>query len=269
MRLYYISFFYFNIILFLCIFLKIDLLLLIFFFFRKTYSIFKESFTEYFFQEFDGLRKDGQILDLYENKLYVDFGLDAGLEEFYLQSLYMQYALFDINLDIEVYNGTFTFKWNDFNLEELNVTKNKKINLKKIYFDLFLTNLYFYKNIRQKEINRDINDADFLHLYNYRNINRREIEEPLFSEDNEKYYYSFLKIFFLKENFYDTFVNDNYIKLVNYNNFISQLKKKNLIIKYQKNDSKFYIKEYVSCIDLDQNILKIKKEISNNSYIIK
>jgi hypothetical protein len=134
---------------------------------------------------------------------------------------------------------------------------------------LFLTNLYFYKNIRQKEINRNINDEDFLHLYNYRNINRREIEEPLFSEDNEKYYYSFLKIFFLKENFYDTFVNDNYIKLVNYNNFISQLKKKNLIIKYQKNDSKFNIKEYVSCINLDQNILKIKKGISNNSYIIK
>jgi hypothetical protein len=110
MRLFYVSFFYFNFVLFILFFLKIDFFLLVFLFFRKTYSIFKESFTEYIFQEFDGLRKEGQIFDLYENKLYVDFGLDAGLEEFYIQNLYMQYALYDMNLDFEGYNGNFTFK---------------------------------------------------------------------------------------------------------------------------------------------------------------
>src|ERR1700761_4944399 len=120
MRLYYISFFYYNIILLLLFFFKIDLIFLILLFFRKTYSIFKESFIEYFFQEFDGLRKESQILDLYENKLYVDFGLDAGLEEFYLQNIYMYYALYDISLDFEAYSGNFTFKWNDNNIEDIN-----------------------------------------------------------------------------------------------------------------------------------------------------
>jgi len=110
MRLYYISFFYFNILLLFFFILKIDLIFLVFLFFRKTYSIFKESLTEYIFQEFDALPKEGQFLDLYENKLYVDFGLDAGLEEFYIQNLYMQYALYDINFDVESYSGNFTFK---------------------------------------------------------------------------------------------------------------------------------------------------------------
>jgi len=110
MRLYYISFFYFNIVLFLFFIFKIDLFFLIFLFFRKTYSIFKESLTEYNFQEFDGLRLEGQILDLYENKLYVDFGLDAGLEELYTHNLYIQYSFFDISLDYEAYTGFFTFK---------------------------------------------------------------------------------------------------------------------------------------------------------------
>jgi hypothetical protein len=77
---------------------------------RKNYSILKESLIEYTFQEFDGLRKENQTLDLYENKLYVDFGLDAGLEESYIQGLYMQYALYDISLDFEAYSGVFTFK---------------------------------------------------------------------------------------------------------------------------------------------------------------
>jgi hypothetical protein len=110
MRLYYISFFYFNFLLLLFFILKIDLIFLIFFFFRKTYSIFKESLIEYIFQEFDGLRQELQSLDLYENKLYVDFGLDAGLEEAYIHNIYMQYALYDISLDFELYNGLFTFK---------------------------------------------------------------------------------------------------------------------------------------------------------------
>src|SRR3984885_8158879 len=110
MKLYYISFFYFNIILLFFFILRVDIIFLIFLFLRKTYSIFKESLTEYVFQEFDGLTKEGQFLDLYENKLYVDFGLDAGLEEFYIQNIYMTYALSDINLDLEVYSGSFTFK---------------------------------------------------------------------------------------------------------------------------------------------------------------
>jgi hypothetical protein len=269
MRLYYVSFFYFNIVFFFCIFLRIDLFILIFFFFRKTYSIFKESFTEYFFQEFDGLRKEGQILDLYENKLYVDFGLDAGLEEFYIQSLYMQYALFDISLDFEAYNGTFTFKWNDFNLEELNIKKERKLNFKKAYFDLFFTDLYYFKNIKNNNINSGIHDDDYLNIYNYKNLNRREIEEPLFNEDNEKYYFSFLKIYFLKENFYDTFISDNYIRMINYNKFINDLKNKVLIKKYKKEYNKFNLKNYTSHIDLSDNILQIKKELKNKSFIIK
>jgi len=110
MRLYYISFFYFNITLFFFFILKIDLIFLVFLFSRKTYSIFKESLTEYVFQDFDGLRTDYQLLDLYENKLYVDFGLDASLEEAYLQSIYMHYALYDISIDFESYNGHSTFK---------------------------------------------------------------------------------------------------------------------------------------------------------------
>jgi hypothetical protein len=48
---------------------------------RKTYAIFKESLLDYIFQEFDGLRREMQTLDLYENKLYVDYGLDITLEE--------------------------------------------------------------------------------------------------------------------------------------------------------------------------------------------
>jgi hypothetical protein len=110
MRLYYISFFYYNIILFFLFFFKIDLIFFLIFFFRKSYSIYKESLTEYSFQEFDGLRKDNQLLDLYENKLYVDFGLDVGLEENYTQNVYMQYALYGIYLDFEIYNGNFVFK---------------------------------------------------------------------------------------------------------------------------------------------------------------
>ncbi len=43
----------------------------------------------------------------------------------------MHYALYDISLDFESYSGYFTFKWNDFNLEELNVKKDKEINFKK------------------------------------------------------------------------------------------------------------------------------------------
>ena len=269
MRLYYISFFYFNIVFFFCLYFHIDLIFLILFFFRKTYSIFKESLTEYIFQEFDGLRKDSQIFDLYENKLYVDFGSDAGLEESYIQSLYMQYALSDISVDFEGYSGVFTFKWNDFNIEEFNIGINNEKNFKKIYFNLFYTDLYFYKNIKEKNINKNINEEDYFNIYNYKNINRREIEEPLFREDNEKYYYNYLKIYFLKENFYDTFIDDNYIKFVNYNKFIYFLKKKVFFKKYNKTYNNIFLKEILPFVDSNNNILQIKNEVINNSFFKK
>ena len=270
MRLYYISFFYFNIVLFFLLIFKIDLLFLIFLFFRKTYSIFKESLTEYNFQEFDGLRLEGQILDLYENKLYVDFGLDAGLEEFYTHNLYMQYAFFDISLDYEAYTGFFTFKWNDANVEELNYNKESKINFKKIYLDLYSVDSYFYKNIQEKIIDRNISDDDYMHIYNYKNMSRREIEEPSFYEENEKFYYNYLKIFFLKENFYDTFILDNYYRSLNYNRFIINLKKKNLYNKYNnKKNEKVFLKNTICMLNMDNNIFEIKKEFLDNNFIKK
>jgi hypothetical protein len=266
MKLYYISFFYFNIILLLFFILKIDIIFLIFFFLRKTYSIFKESLTEYIFQEFDGLTKEGQFLDLYENKLYVDFGLDAGLEEFYIQNIYMTYALFDINLDLEFYSGSFTFKWNDFNIEELNFEKSKEVNFKKLYLDLDLIDLYIYKVLNKGSIIEGIKDEDYINLYNYKSINRIEIEEPLFFEENEKYYYNYLKKYFLKENFYDILVKDNYIRFFYYNNFIKNLKERTFLNKYKNKNKK---KEIFLINSLNIDILDIKKNLLNNSFLKK
>jgi len=144
------------------------------------------------------------------------------------------------------------------------VTNEK--NLKKIYFNLFYTDLYFYKNIKEKNINTNINEEDYFNIYNYKNINRREIEEPLFREDNEKYYYNYLKTFFLKENFYDTFIDDNYIKFVNYNKFIFFLKKKVFLKKYKKTYNNIFLKEILPFIDSNNNILQIKNEVINNSF---
>jgi hypothetical protein len=269
MRLYYISFFYFNIILFLFFILKIDLIFLILLFFRKSYSIFKESLTDYIFQEFDGIRKEGQILDLYENKLYVDFGLDAGLEEFYIQNLYMQYSLYDISLDFEAYSGNFTFKWNDYNVEELNIKKNKKINFKKIYFNLGYPNYYFFNNLKNNNFNKGINEEDYFNIYNYKGINRREIEDLSFIEENEKYYYNYLKNFFLKENFYDIFIKDYYIQTLNYDNFINDLKKQILINKHKECNKTKYLKENFYFLEFNNNILQIKNELLHNSYLKK
>jgi hypothetical protein len=269
MRLYYISFFYFNILLLLFLILKIDLVFLLFLFLRKTYSIFKESLTEYIFQEFDGLRVEGQFLDLYENKLYVDFGLDAGLEDFYIQNVYMSYALYDISLDFESYNGSFTFKWNDFNIEELNMKGNMDLNYKKIYLNSFLPDYYVYKRFKQKDLNRAIEEEDYTLLYNYKYINRREIEDPLFVEENEKYYYNYLKIFFLKENFYDTFIKDNYNKNFHYNFFINDLKKKVVINKYNKKEKNIIFKENLFFTEFNENILQIQNELLNNNFLNK
>jgi hypothetical protein len=269
MRLYYISFFYFNIVLFFFFIFKIDLIFLIFFFFRKTYSIFKEALTEYNFQEFDGLRLEVQILDLYENKLYVDFGLDAGLEEFYLHNLYMQYAFFDIGLDYETYTGFFTFKWNDFNVEELNFNKESKINFKKIYLDLHSVDSYFFKNMKEKITDRNISDDDYLNIYNYKNMTKREVEEPSFYEENDKFYYNYLKVFFLKENSYDIFIADNYFKSLNYNGFIINLKKRVFLNKYNKKKENINLKESIRMLNIDNSISEIKKEFSENNFIKK
>src|ERR1700757_5088156 len=91
-----------------------------------------------------------------------------------------------------------------------------------------------YENLNKEYIIEGIKDEDYLNIYNYRNINKRDIEEPLFFEENEKYYYNYLKNYFLRENFYDTFVEDNYIRFFNYNIFINKLKKKTIINKYKK-----------------------------------
>ena len=269
MRLHFISFFYFNIILFFLFILKIDFFFIFFLFFRKSFTIFKESLTEFIFQEFDGLRKDNQTLDLYENKLYVDFGLDVGLEESYIQNLYMYYALYDISMDFEAYSGFSTLKWNDFNIEELNLQKNYNTNLKKIYINIQLTNLNCWKNLKKIDINNKITDDDFLNIYNYKNINRREYEQPSLKDENEKYYYNFLKIFFLKENFYDLYIENNYMKNLNYLNFINELKKKNFKNKYNKKKILISNTQELQILELDFNISKIREKFFKNNFFKK
>jgi hypothetical protein len=106
-------------------------------------------------------------------------------------------------------------------------------------------------------------------LYNYKEINRREIEEPLFIEENEKYYYNYLKIFFLKENFYDIFIKNYYIRNLDYNNFINKLKNKVFINKYNKKNEKFLFIKDSFFFDFNNNLLQIKKELLDNSYLKK
>src|SRR4051812_28268835 len=101
MKLYYVSFFYFNIVLLFFFILKIDLIFFIFFFCRKVYVMYKESLLEFNHQDFDGLEINSQVLDLNENKLYLDFGLDVGLEEQHLFEIYMDYALYDFSMEFE------------------------------------------------------------------------------------------------------------------------------------------------------------------------
>lgn len=263
MRLYYISFFYYNIILFLFFFLQLDILFFFLIFLRKSYSIYKESLTEYSFQEFDGLRKNNQLLDLYENKLYVDFGLDIGLEENYTYNLYMNYALYGIYLDFELYNGHFTFKWNDFNVEEINYK-----NLKKNFLNIESTNLYYWKNIKE-QMNTQITDDDYLHLYNYRSMHKRDFDDLLFNEENEKYYYNNLKKYFMKDNYYDVYVNDNYYNILNYNIFIKNIKKKIMVNKKEKKNNTSDLKYGIELLNLNENIENIKLNILNSSYLNK
>jgi hypothetical protein len=147
--------------------------------------------------------------------------------------------------------------------------KDKKINFKKIYFDLYYTSNYLYMNLKEKNINRSINDDDYYNLYNYKEINRREIEEPFFMEENEKYYYNYLKIFFLKENFYDIFIQNYYIENLNYTNFIKKLKHKLHENKYKKQPKKLIFRENIFFTDFNANILQIKNDLLNNSFLKK
>ena len=233
-------------------FFKIDLLFFFFLFFRKSYSIYKESLTEYFFQDFDGLRKDYQGLDLYENKLYVDFGLDVGLEEAYVQNLYMTYSLYGIYLDFEAYTGNMTFKWNDFNYEEFNFSNFENQNLKKIYINEFDNMIHYWSNLKEK-MNTIISDDDYTHLYSYRSIHKRDFEEPYYKLENEKFYYNFLKIFFLRDNFYDIYIGDNYFNFSTYNKFIYDLKKKIKFNKYNKNNNNVFLYESLSLLQINVN----------------
>jgi hypothetical protein len=153
----------------------------------------------------------------------------------------------------------------------LNIGKDKEINFKKIYLNKAFSNLNFYPyvNFKEKSIDRVIDDDDYTTLYNYKNINRIEMEDPLFVEENEKYYYNYLKIFFLKENFYDIFIKDYYIRFTNYNDFIHNLKKKVLINKYKKRDKNIIFKENFFFSEFNNNILQIRNELLNNSYLKK
>lgn len=252
MRLHYISFFYYNIILLFFIILKIDLLFYLFLIFRKSYSIYKESLIEYFFQDFDGLRKDQQSLDLYENKLYLDFGLDVGLEDAYTQQLYMTYALYGLYLDFEAYKGYCTFKWNDFNIEELNFKNKKNQNFKKLFLNIDEPYIHFWINMRQK-LNSNITEDDYTNIYSYRSIHKRDYEDFTFLEENEKNYYNFLKAFFLKDNFYDIYVDNNYFNNLNYSKLLSNLKKKVFLNKYIKVNNDVYLKNSLSLLEININ----------------
>jgi hypothetical protein len=89
---------------------------------------------------------------------------------------------------------------------------------------------------------------------------RREIEDATFGEENEKYYYSFLKKYFLKENFYDIFMEGYYEKNFNYDNFINKLKEKNEKLKKNINITKNDIKIGSQLLELNDNMLNLKKD---------
>ena len=110
-------------------------------------------------------------------------------------------------------------------------------------------------------------------MYNYKSINKREIEEPLFFEENEKYYFNHLKVFFLKENFYDIFIEDFYIRLCNYNGFIDVLKDKVKEKKFKKIERKKSLNNDINAglqlLNYNEYILEIKNEIRFNNPLDK
>jgi hypothetical protein len=175
----------------------------------------------------------------------------------------MQYALYGIYLDFEVYNGNFAFKWNDFNVEEFFYK-----NLKKFVTNYKDTNLYYWKNIKE-QINRKTIDDDYTHLYSYRAIHKRDFEDLLFNDENEKFYYNNLKLIFLKENFYDIYINDNYLDILNYNNFIDNLKCLKLVNNKLRKKKNFDFKFGIELLELNNNIDNIRTNILNNNFFNK
>jgi hypothetical protein len=151
----------------------------------------------------------------------------------------------------------------------LNFNKESKINFKKIYLDLHSVDSYFFKNMKEKITDRNISDDDYLNIYNYKNMTKREVEEPSFYEENDKFYYNYLKVFFLKENSYDIFIADNYFKSLNYNGFIINLKKRVFLNKYNKKKENINLKESIRMLNIDNSISEIKKEFSENNFIKK
>src|ERR1051325_4085811 len=93
---------------------------------------------------------------------------------------------------------------------------------------------------------------------------RREIEDATFGEENDKYYYSYLKKYFLKENFYEIFMEDFYNRSLNYNNFINKLKEKDKYEKFykiKKNINRNDIKLGLDMLDFNDNMNDIRKEL--------
>jgi hypothetical protein len=101
-------------------------------------------------------------------------------------------------------------------------------------------------------------------------MHRRDFEDGDFVDENEKFYFNYLKKFFLNSQYYNLFVDDNYNNYLHYSNFIDELKKKNLNNKYVKNKSKRNdIATGVDMLNLTTNILNIKKELLDNSFFKK
>jgi hypothetical protein len=101
-------------------------------------------------------------------------------------------------------------------------------------------------------------------------MHRRDFEDGEFVDENEKFYFNYLKIFFLNSQYYNTFVVDNYICYLHYLNFIEELKRKVLIHKYginKKKNLEFSIR--VDMLDLTTNIFNVKKELLDNNYFEK
>jgi hypothetical protein len=95
------------------------------------------------------------------------------------------------------------------------------------------------------------------------------MEDPLFIEENESYYYNYLKIFFIKENYYDILLKDNYFRFYNYKDFIYNLKKQVSKNKNKKQEKKIKLNEINFFTEFKNNIEQIRSDILNNSYLQK
>jgi len=267
MRQHFISFFYYNLVLLLFLILGVDFIVIVLILMRKGYVVFKESITELMFLELDALNLEDQTMDLHENKLYMDFGSEIGLEESHIQAIYFDYALSGFSLDFEAYGGNTTFKWADFDLEEFNWNKSNYDIFKKIYWDINFTKLNSWTNFSKELEEREIPDHIYTHLYNFKNMNRIEIEDANFIYENEKFFYNILNDFFLKKNFYDTYVEDNYERFLNYIDFKFKLEKKFLINKIsQKERDIEMVKTGIIFLGMSNNIDVIKQQFVKKNF---